>query len=455
MSEWADGPIPDEPIRDDELLLKRPPPHNLEAERMILGVILLDNSTITQAEELLAPDDWFLAGHQIIYDVMRELARQQRGIDPLTVQMELERRGQLQQIGGPYYLSSLFDGVPRFSNIENYCQIVAEKALRRRMMRCFNEYLHLSVHSEHTADELLDEAQRKVMELRPVGRKDQWESMTALGEKFMVRLEMLGAQDAPLTGLATGFQKLDDMTGGLQPGNLIILGARTSIGKSAFALNLANGAARSDHNKGAVIGMFSLEMTAEENVSRYLALRGSVDSACFRTGEVKKEEWLCLNKVLSAEDPGRIFLDDRQGLTTTEMRALARRLKSRTGRLDLLIVDYLQIVRSAARGEQRYRQLGLIAEDLKGIGKELGCPVIAACQLGREAEDHKPTLKDLRESGDLEQVADVVIFLHGQRESSIRTVILAKQRNGALGEFNLGFQGPYSRFEDLPWRQND
>jgi replicative DNA helicase len=323
------------------------------------------------------------------------------------------------------------------------------------MMRIFNEYLHLSVHSSHTADELLDQAQRAVMALQPVGHRERWSSMSTLSEKFLVRLEQLADNGHTLTGLATGFDRLDSLTGGLQPGNLIILGARPSIGKSAFALNVADGVVRNPYNNGAVVGIFSMEMTAEENVARYLALRGAVDSACFRTGAVGGDEWRCLSQVLAAEDPGRIFVDDRQGLTTTEMRSLARRLKNLAGRLDLLIVDYLQIARSTARGEQRYRQLGLIAEDLKGVGKDLGCPVIAASQLDRDAEDREPSLRDLRESGDLEQVADLVWFLHGRRDQELRTVIVAKQRNGPLGRFDLMFRREFSQFEELAWRQRN
>lgn len=451
MNELMDGPFIDEPVRDDDLLLKRPPPQNVEAERLILGVILLDNTAINQATESLKPDDFFLDGNRIIYDVMTELARQGRAIDPVTVQSELERRGQLEKVGGPYYISALFDGVPRFSHIENYCQIVAEKALRRQMVKLFNEYMHLAVHSEDRADDLLNRAQRDVMALQPVGRKERWESMATLSAKFLEKLELLANKDNPLTGLATGFDRLDQLTGGLQPGSLIILGARTSIGKSAFALNVADGVARSRHNNGAVVGVFSLEMTAEEYAARYLALRGSVDSACFRSGEVSRDEWRCLTDVLKSEDPGRIFVDDRSGLNTTEMRAMARRLKDRAGRLDLLIFDYLQIIRSTARGEQRYRQLGLIAEDIKAMGKEFGCPAIALAQVGREAEDKEPTLRDLRESGDLEAIADLVWFLHGGREDTILKLIQAKQRNGPLGKFDVRFVRHLSRFEETAY----
>jgi replicative DNA helicase len=445
----------DQPIYDDDLLLKYPLPQNLDAERLILGCILLDNGLIKVAEEWLTPEDFFLTSNLAIYDVMVGLARQNRAIDPLTVQAELRQRGQLERAGGPAYLASLFDGVPRFSHIENYCRIVAEASLRRRMVSVFNEYMHLAVRSEHTADELLDKAQREVMALQPVGRKDRWQSMAELGDAYLTKLETLAQQDRPLTGLATGFTKLDNITGGLQSGTLTILAARPSAGKSAFALNLADGAARDPYNTGAVIGIFSLEMSAEEYVGRYLAMRSSVDSAVFRTRPLRKEDWRSLASVLSLEDPGRIFLEDRAGLNTTEMRALARRLRERAGRLDLLIVDYLQIIRSTARGEQRYRQLGLIAEDLKAMGKDFGCPVIAVCALGREAEDHEPTLRDLRESGDLEFVADLVWFLHGKREDSIIQFIQAKQRNGPLGRFNLRFAREFSRFEELAWRRDE
>lgn len=431
-----------------DILLEHPLPQNAEAERLILGCILLDNGLMQVAGEWLKPGDFYIPAHRPVYDAMAELARAQKAIDPLTLQTELERRNQLEQVGGAAYIAHLFDGVPRFSNIENYCRIVAECSLRRHLVAVLSEYTHQSVKSEDTADELLDKIQRDVMAIQSVGRKERWESMAALGERYLDKLEYLAQQDRPLTGLSTGFEKLDRITGGLQPGTLTILAARPSIGKSALALNIADGAVRSLRNDRPVVGIFSLEMSAEELASRYMAMRGQVNSAAFRTGRLKQDDWRSLADVLKSEDPGRIFVDDRPGLNTTEMRSLARRLAQRAGRLDLLIVDYLQIIRSSARGEQRYRQLGLIAEDLKAIGKDFSCPVIAVCALGREAEDHEPSLRDLRESGDLEFVADLVWFLHGNREEEVLDFIQAKQRNGPLGKWKLQFDKHFSRFSE-------
>ncbi|MFZ0802048.1 MAG: replicative DNA helicase [Terriglobales bacterium] len=434
-------------------------PANVEAERSILGAILLDNLSYNQAAEHLKPEDFSLDSHRRIYTRMVDLAESSRPIDMITLVEELDRRKELEAIGDVGYVSGLLDGVPDRPSIEHYIKIVRDKALLRGLIHVANAAIARASDQSDLAEEVLNDAEAAIMQL----------SEKRIGRGFMgvqeIVKESFGSVDALLqrgqriTGLATHYADLDEMTSGFQKADLVIIAGRPSMGKTAFAMNIAENAAIEDQK---VVGMFSLEMSREALLLRLLCSRARVDSHKMRTGSLWRDD---MTKVVHAMDElahAPIFIDDTPGIVLSEMRAKARRLKQSQGKLDLLIVDYLQLMSGGGRRfENRTQEVSAISRGLKGLAKELSVPVIALSQLSRAPEsrggDHRPQLADLRESGSIEQDADVVAFIfreevYKQDDPDLQgkaELIIAKQRNGPTGKVRLAFIKNSTRFESL------
>jgi len=431
----------------------------VEAERSILGAILLDNFAYNQAAEHLKPEDFSLDSHRRIYTRMVDLAESSRPIDMITLVEELDRRKELEAIGDVGYVSGLLDGVPDRPSIEHYIKIVRDKALLRGLIHAANAAIARASDQSDPAEEVLNDAEAAIMQL----------SEKRIGRGFMgvqeIVKESFGSVDALLqrgqriTGLATHYADLDEMTSGFQRADLVIIAGRPSMGKTAFAMNIAENAAIEDQK---VVGMFSLEMSREALLLRLLCSRARVDSHKMRTGSLWRDD---MTKVVRAMDElahAPIFIDDTPGIVLSEMRAKARRLKQSQGSLDLLIVDYLQLMSGGGRRfENRTQEVSAISRGLKGLAKELSVPVIALSQLSRAPEsrggDHRPQLADLRESGSIEQDADVVAFIfreevYKQDDPDLQgkaELIIAKQRNGPTGKVKLAFIKNSTRFESL------
>jgi len=434
-------------------------PANVEAERSILGAILLDNLAYNQAAEHLKPEDFSLDSHRRLYSRMVELAESSRPIDMITLVEELDRRKELEAIGDVGYISGLVDGVPDRPSIEHYIKIVRDKALLRGLMHAANAAIARASEQSDPAEEILNDAEAAIFQL----------SEKRIGRGFMdvqeIVKESFGSVDALLqrgqriTGLETHYADLDEMTSGLQKSDLVIIAGRPSMGKTAFALNIAENAAVEDQK---TVGVFSLEMSREALLLRLLCSRARVDSHKMRTGSLWRDDMTKVVRAMEELAHAPIFIDDTPGIALTEMRAKARRLKQSQGKLDLLIVDYLQLMSGGSkRYENRTQEVSAISRGLKGLAKELAVPVVALSQLSRAPEsrggDHRPQLADLRESGSIEQDADVVAFIfreevYKQDDPDLEgkaELIIAKQRNGPTGRVKLAFLKNSTRFESL------
>ncbi len=449
----ADGP--------GEVSLERALPSNIDAERMILGVILLDNNVVNQALERLKPDDFFLGSHRLIFEKMIGLVEQGRAIDPITLQEELRRSGELEAVGGIAYIASLFDGVPRFSNLDSYIRIVKGKATLRRLINASNQIMALAFDEEDDPETILDEAERKIFSIAEDRIRQGFVHIGEVAGRQLKVIDEIAGREQLVTGIATGFRDLDYMTSGLQRGDLIIVAARPSMGKTAFSMNIAQNAAlhTQHHGARAVVGVFSLEMSKEQLVQRMLCSQARVDAHRLRTGMLSRDDWRRLGMAVGDLSEVNIFLDDTPGITVLEMRAKARRLMNEQRALDLLIVDYLQLMTGRGRQESRQQEVSQISRELKMLAKELNVPLIALSQLSRAPEtrtgNHKPQLSDLRESGSIEQDADVVMFIYREEvykqeteKQNIAEIIIGKQRNGPIGSIELVFLKSLTRFED-------
>ena len=434
-------------------------PANVEAERSILGAILLDNLSYNQAAEHLRPEDFSLDSHRRIYSRMIDLAESSRPIDIITLIDELERNKELQAIGDTAYVSSLLDGVPDRPSIEHYVKIVRDKALLRGLIHAANAAIARATDQTDTAEDVLNDTEAAIFGLseKRIGRG-------FLGVQDIVK-DSFGSVDALLqrgqriTGLATHYNDLDEMTSGLQKSDLVILAARPSMGKTALAMNMAENAAILD---GKVVGIFSLEMSREALLLRLLCSRARVDAHKMRTGSLWRDDMQRVVRAMEELAGSQIFIDDTPGVSLSEMRAKARRLQQSCGSLDLIVVDYLQLMSGGGkRYENRTQEVSAISRGLKALAKELHVPVIALSQLSRAPEsrggDHRPQLADLRESGSIEQDADLVMFIfreevYKQDDPDLQgraEIIIAKQRNGPIGRVNLAFIKHSTRFESL------
>jgi replicative DNA helicase len=432
-------------------------PSNVEAERSILGAILLDNAVCNQAIELLRRDDFFLDSHRRIFEKMIALTERIMPIDLITLSDELRRAGEFEQIGGATYIASLIDGVPRTDTIEPYAKIVKAKSMLRKLITASNQIIALAFEEEDEAEVIVDKAEQMIFQIAEDRARVGFQYVGDVAHQRLEQIEQMAGRPEMITGVPTGFTDFDRMTSGLQRQELIVIAARPSMGKTALALNMAQYASKNAN----VVGIFSLEMSAPQLVSRLLCSEARVDAHRLRTGYLNREEWARLADGLRRLCETKVFIDDTPGVGVLEMRAKSRRLKAEHG-LDLLIIDYLQLMAGRGRIESRQQEVSQISRDLKILAKELDVPVIALSQLSRAPEqrsEHKPQLSDLRESGAIEQDSDVVCFIYREEvynptddNQGKAELIVGKQRNGPTGTIELAFLKEFTRFENM-WRE--
>jgi replicative DNA helicase len=452
-----------DPIREQSL--ERSLPNSSEAERAILGGIILDNGLISQAIELLRPEDFYVPSHRRIFVAMIALFERGGEINPILIGEELKKDNALESVGGISFITNLTYGLPHSTNIAHYAKVVRGKSMLRQLIRAANKITQEALEQEDEPELILDHAEHAIFELADERLRQGFVHVKPIAQDLLEKIQEMEGRSSVLTGLTTGFADLDTLTSGLQRQDLIIVAARPSMGKTSFALMLAENAAI--HVPGAVVGMFSLEMSKEALVMRMLCSQANIDAQRFRNGFLSRAEWTQLGKSLITLSDTKIFLDDSAGITVLEMRAKARRLAAEQKRLDLIVVDYLQLMSgSAKRTESRQQEVSQISRELKGLAKELNVPLVALSQLSRAPEarsDHRPQLADLRESGALEQDADVVAFIYRpeiyktpeERESlpddekNVAELIIAKQRNGPTDTVKLRFTPSSMRFDNL------
>ncbi|NQW05053.1 MAG: replicative DNA helicase [Acidobacteria bacterium] len=435
-------------------------PHNLEAEKSVLGAILINNQAFNQAAEVIDAGDFFRDAHRRIFDKMIVLTDRNDPVDLVTLKDELIRSGELEEVGGPAYVSGLTDGVPRSANVEYYARIVKEKSTLRRLIQSANEVLGRAYDAEEDADLLLDEAERSIFQIAEGRMRSGFVKLSDLVAGGYEMLESLQANKGLVTGVPSGFVELDEMTSGFQKADLVIVAARPSMGKTSLVLNMALNASM---EAGKTVGIFSLEMSKEQLFMRMLTSEARVDAHRFRGGFLGEQDYDKLNAAFARLHDAKVFVDDSPAAGILEMRAKSRRLKLEHG-LDMLIIDYLQLMQGRGKFDNRQQELAAISRALKILAKELEIPILALSQLSRATEtraDHRPQLSDLRESGALEQDADVVMFIYreemyAQAEEERRPevdgvaeIIIGKQRNGPVGSVSLAFLKQYTRFENL------
>ncbi|HSC45875.1 MAG TPA: replicative DNA helicase [Candidatus Acidoferrum sp.] len=435
--------------------IERPLPQNLDAERSILGAILLDNHALNAAIENLKPEDFFLEQHRRVFNQMIALGESQQAIDLVTLTESLHRVGELESSGGAPYLASLADGMPRVSNIEHYARIVREKALLRNLIHATHNIQQRALEGEDGADTILDNAESSIFALAEDRVKAGLIPIKDIVRDNFERLEKIFREGKSITGVSTGYTELDKLLSGLQNSELLILAARPSQGKTALALNLAENIAI---RAGSPVAFFSLEMSKESLLQRLVASVAQIDAHKFRTGHLSREDWRKMTEALGQISSAPLWIDDAGSTSVLEIGAKARRLKRDKG-LSLLVVDYLQLITGRGRFNNRQEEVSSISRGLKGLAKELQIPVLVLSQLTRapEREERGPQLSDLRESGAIEQDADVVMFIYrphwakmdaAPEERDQAEIQVAKQRNGPTDKVRFVFRSRLTRFEE-------
>jgi replicative DNA helicase len=449
-----------------EPLGDRLPPQNIEAEQSVLGSILLDPDAIVPAMEFIEPMDFYRRAHQLIFEAMAELNERNEAIDVVTISNTLETKNQLEDVGGAPYLAELATAVPTAANVEYYAKIVEERALLRRLIHTASEIAAQGYETDDVPN-LLDDAERRILEVSEKRNRSGFISIADVLKDTINNIDELYQNDEEITGISTGYKMLDQMTAGLHEDELIILAARPGVGKTAFALNVAqNIGTKTDQT----VALFSLEMGAEQLVNRMLCAEGTINASNLRTGQLTEEEFTKLFVAMGSLSKANIYIDDTPGIRTPEIRAKCRRLKQEKGNLGLIVIDYLQLIEGSGR-ESRQQEVSEISRQLKKLAKELSVPVIALSQLSRGVEqrqDKRPILSDLRESGSIEQDADIVAFLYRddyyrsedgedeeQVEDNVVEVILEKNRSGARGTVKLLFIKEYNKFSSLTYYPED
>jgi replicative DNA helicase len=433
-------------------------PHNLEAERSVLGAILVHNDAFNTAAQVIDGRDFYRDAHRRIFDRMVALSERGEAIDFITLKEELSRGGDLDEVGGPAYVASLVDGVPRATNIEYYARIVKEKATLRNLIYAANKILTNAYEADQESDLILDEAESSIFAVADDRLKAGFVPMRDLVNESFPKIEQLFEHKRLVTGVPTGFVDLDEMTRGLQAGDLVIIAARPSMGKTSLVLNIAQHVAvqGGEHT----VGFFSLEMSKESLFIRLLTSEAQIDSHRLMSGHIADRDYSRISHALEQLSSMRLFIDDTANIGVLEMRAKSRRLQAEHG-LSLIVVDYIQLMSARSRYENRTLELASISRSLKGLAKELNVPIVVLSQLSRAPEsrsDHRPQLSDLRESGALEQDADVVILIYrddaynrdpNNPDAGTAELIVAKQRNGPTGIVRLAFLREQTRFANL------
>ena len=446
---------------DRQVAQLRIPPHSIEAESSVLGGLLLDNGAWDRVGDLLVESDFYRYEHRLIYGAVGALINASKPADVITVFEHLQNQGKAEESGGLAYLNSLAQYVPSASNIRRYAEIVRERSILRKLVSASDEIATNAFNPQGRAvDRILDEAEQKIFNIGEEGSrmKQGFQSMDSLVVKLLDRVQEMADNPNDITGVPTGFYDLDRMTSGLQAGDMVVLAARPSMGKTAFAINIAEHVAL---NEGLPVAVFSMEMGASQLAVRIVGSIGRIDQGHLRTGKLTDDEWPRLTEAIERLRTVSLHIDETPGLTPSELRANARRLARQCGKLGLIVVDYLQLmsVSSSMNDENRATELGEISRGLKMLAKELQCPVIALSQLNRSVEtrtDKRPMMSDLRESGAIEQDADIIMFIYrddyynkDSREPGVAEIIIGKQRNGPTGTVKLAFLKPLTRFESL------
>ena len=449
-----------------EMMGERMPPQNNEAEQSVLGSILLQPSALISAMEFIQANDFYRRSHQLIFQVMIDLNEKNEEIDVITVANLLETSGQLEDVGGTPYLAELSNIVPTAANVEYYAKIVEERSLLRRLIQASTEIISETYEESEEVSNLLDNAEQKILEVSERKNRSGFVKISDVLRDSMEEIDQLYKNDEEITGISSGYRALDLMTAGLHEDELIILAARPGVGKTAFALNIAqNIGTATDEN----VAIFSLEMGATQLVNRMLCAEGTINANHLRTGKLTEEEFEKLFVAMGSLSKANIFIDDTPGIRVSEIRAKSRRLMQERGGIGLIIIDYLQLIEGSGR-ESRQQEVSEISRQLKKLAMELNVPVIAISQLSRSVEqrqDKRPILSDLRESGSLEQDADIVAFLYREdyyraeegeeevEEDNVVEVLVEKNRSGARGTVKLLFIKEYNKFSSLTYYPED
>ena len=453
-------------LRADPSALKLPP-QNVEAEQAVLGAVLLDNQALYKALEIIGPDEFYRPAHRRIFEAMIELSEQSQVVDLVTLTDHLQRAGTLEGIGGSAYLTDLAQSVATASSVTHHAKLIHETGINRALIRVATEIVTQGYEGTKRVDELLDDAERRIFGIAESRLKKSFSSIKVVVNSTVEHINKLYEQKEKITGIPTGFTDLDEKTAGLQPSDLIIVAGRPSTGKTSLALGIALNAAVKYHRK---VAIFSLEMSKEQLCMRLLSAEGSLDMHRIRTGQLHREDWSSLTRAASALTESKIYIDDTAGITALEMRAKIRRQRSETG-LDLVVVDYLQLMSGTSDSENRQQEISDISRSLKSVAKELNIPVVALSQLSRAVEsrqDKRPLLADLRESGAIEQDADLVMMIYrkdmyaGQQgeveedvvSDHVADIIISKHRNGPTGVVHLTFLPEYAKFGNYIREQN-
>lgn len=445
---------------NNDPLMDRIPPHNQEAEQSVLGAIFLEPQALITASETLLADDFYQAAHRLIFETMLRLSDLGKAIDVVTVTEELSSRNQLDDVGGISYMTELANAVPTAANIAYYSEIVAQKSLLRKLIRTATKIVEDSFTREDEVAELLAEAEKQIMEVANRSNSGDFKHVKDVLVQTYENVEKLQNRKGDITGIPTGFRDLDCLTAGFQRGDLIIVAARPSVGKTAFALNVAQAVGTQTTEN---VAIFSLEMGADQLVMRMLCAEGNIDAQVLRTGALTTEDWRKLTMAMGSLSHAGIYIDDAAGVRVNEIRAKCRRLKQESG-LGMILIDYLQLIQgSGSSGQNRQQEVSEISRSLKALARELEVPVIALSQLSRGVEqrqDKRPMMSDLRESGSIEQDADIVAFLYREdyydketEDANTIEIIVAKQRNGPTDTVKLAFKKEFNKFVSVDWSQ--
>jgi len=448
-------------MADDTLDSLKLPPHSVEAEQSVLGGLLLENEALDKVADLISPGDFYRHDHRVIYDHISRLIQHNNPADIVTLAEALENTAQLASVGGIAYLGALAQNTPSSANIRRYAEIVRERAVMRKLVEVGSKIAESGFSPQgKNAAQLLDEAEAKIFEIAEGGNRASqgFVDIKTLLPLVADRIDQLFQRDNPsdVTGIATGFSDLDSMTSGLQAGDLVIVAGRPSMGKTAFSLNMAEHVAL---ESGLPVAVFSMEMASTQLAMRMIGSVGRLDQHRMRTGRLEEEDWVRLTTALGRLNDAPIFIDESAALNALEVRARARRLHRQCGRLGLIVVDYLQLMSANGSGENRATEISEISRSLKALAKELEVPVVALSQLNRSLEQRpnkRPVMSDLRESGAIEQDADLILFIYrdevynpDSQDKGTAEIIIGKQRNGPIGTIRLTFLGEHTRFENF------
>lgn len=437
---------------ENDLTLEKVVPHSIEAERSVLGAVLVENRAFNEAAEILQESDFYRESHRKIFSKMQSLWEQSQAIDPLTLSEELKKSGDLEAVGGTPYLATLIDGVPKSANIEYYARIVKEKSILRQLIIASNQIISRCYSQDEEADAIINDAERSIFAIAEEKVSGGFVSLKDIRKETYDKISELHERKELITGLSTPFRAFNELTAGLQPSDLIVIASRPAMGKTSLSLELARYLGLQADK---IVGIFSLEMSKEQMVLRLLCSEAQINIQKLRAGFLSEKEWDKIYAALGRISDAQIFIDDTPGISVVEMRAKARKLRQQHG-LDLLIVDYMQLLTMPGRFENRNQEMSAISRNLKGLAKELKIPLVALSQLSRAPEaraNRRPQLSDLRESGAIEQDADVVCFIFREEfytrdieKEGIAELIIAKQRNGPTGTINLTFIKEYAKF---------